>query len=313
MLMTEKVVVTGGAGFIGSHLVERLVKENFEVTVFDNFSTGFMQNLEKVKNEVKILKGDIRNFNEINNAVKDSKFVFHMAALSYVGESIKIPEAYNSVNIGGTLNVLKACHENSVERFLFPSTCIIYGEPEHDPTPETDPFKPNSPYGFTKVMGEFYAKFFNDVKGLPTICLRIFNAYGPRMKNRVISIFAEQILQGKAPSINGDGTQERDFVFVSDIVKGFIKAAKAPKNMDGKSFNIGTGESTTLNELVMKINELLETNVPLNHKENVATEIQKIIANTSLSKQALGFTAKTDFNSGMKKTIQTLKEEFKKK
>ena len=158
--MPEKIVVTGGAGFIGSHLIEALLEKDFEITVFDNFSTGFTGNLENCKGRIKLIKGDVRNYPEVEKAVAGAKYVFHMAALSYVWESMKKPQEYNSVNIDGTLNVLKASQLNSVSRVLFPSTCIVYGNPKISPTPENEPLDSHTPYGFTKVAGEFYCKFF---------------------------------------------------------------------------------------------------------------------------------------------------------
>ena len=309
--MPEKVVITGGSGFIGSHLAEELLKLDFEVVVFDNFSTGNIDNLKEAKQLVKVVKGDIRNYQEIEKAVSGATFVFHLAALSYVGESIKIPESYNQVNIDGTLNVLKACRSNSVEKFIFPSTCIVYGNPSKSPTSENEPLNAHTPYGFTKVAGEFYSKFFYEVHGLQTICLRIFNAYGPRMRQRVINKFADLMLENKPPVINGNGEQKRDFIFVSDIVDGFVKAMKAKKMLAGKSFNIGTGESTNLKELVEKINYSLGTNIPIQFQKEVSGETDEIIADVTLAEKELGFSSKVGLDNGLKITMQWLKNDHK--
>ncbi len=307
--MAEKIVVTGGAGFIGSTLVEALLeKGGFEITVLDNFSTGKRKNLEKASGKVKVAEGDICSYQETVKAIAGAKTVFHMAAFSYVGESIREPAKYNRENIDGTLNVLKAAHENSAERVVFPSSCIVYGKTGKTPIPETEPLNPNTPYGLTKLAGEFYCKFFTEVHGLETVCLRIFNAYGPRMQNRVLSIFADLILQGKSPKVSGDGTQARDFVFVEDIADGLVKAMEAGRNASGKSFNIGTGAGTNLNELIEKINESLGTSVEPEHVEVAAGEIDEIIADTRLSKEVLGFTARHSLDQGLEKTISWLKE-----
>jgi len=311
--MPEKVVVTGGCGFIGSHLVESLAEKNFDVVVFDNLSTGHLHNLGKVIDGVTLVKGDIRDYSETEKALKEAKIVFHLAALSYVGESMRIPEAYNHVNIDGTLNVLRACKSNSVQRYVFPSTCIVYGNPVVHPTPETSPLNPNSPYSLTKSVGEFYANFFHQEHGLEAICLRIFNAYGPRMQQRVISIFANSALQGRPISLNGSGNQERDFVFVSDIVEGFLCAMKAKERKCGHSYNIGTGKSTTLNDVIKKMDSLLGTNAKVEHKADVSNEIYRLVADTRLSKRELGFQSKVSFDAGLKKTLQALKKDFEKK
>jgi nucleoside-diphosphate-sugar epimerase len=309
--MDKKVVVTGGCGFIGSHLVESLVKKNYEVTVFDNLSTGFLHNLDNVKKDIKFIRGDIRNYKEVFNALKGAEIVFHLAALSYVGESIRIPEEYNKVNIDGTLNVLKACKENNVQRYIFPSSCIVYGNPEKNPVSEDSPLKPNSPYGITKMAGEFYAQFFNKEYGLETFCLRIFNAFGPRMKKRVISIFAESIFKNRPINVNGNGEQIRDFIFVSDIVNAFICAMKAKKNKCGKSYNVGTGKGTTLNTLIKKITSITGINGIVNYRKNVSSEIYELIADTNLSKKEIGFSARVELEEGLKRLLVSFKKEFK--
>jgi len=306
--MSEKIVVTGGAGFIGSNLIEKLLQEkDYEIIVLDNFSTGFKENLEKVKNKIKVIEGDICSLEQTTNALKETDYVFHLAAFSYVGESIKEPAKYNKENIDGTLNVLKAAKENSVKRVIFPSSCIVYGKTEKNPIPESEPLKPNTPYGLTKQVGEFYCKFFSEVHELDTVCLRIFNAFGPRMQSRVLSIFANLILQNKQPYVSGNGKQSRDFVFVGDIAEGLIKAMKAGKESKGKSYNIGTGKGTDLNELIEKINYVLGTNIKPEHGEIATGEIDSIIADISLAEKELDFKAKVDLNTGLKETIEWLK------
>ncbi len=305
----EKIVVTGGAGFIGSTIIESLLRKgDYEIIVFDNLSTGYLKNLEAVKDKIKIIKGDIRNLEQTQKALAGAKTVFHMAALSYVSESIQKPAEYNNVNIDGTLNVLKAAHANSVERVLFPSSCIVYGESKKIPIPETEALTPNTPYGLTKQVGEFYCKFFTQLHGLDTICLRIFNAYGPRMQNRVLSIFANLILQGKQPNVSGDGKQSRDFVYIDDIVSAFLAAMNAGKKQSGKSFNIGTGNGTDLNGLIQQINNCLGTSIQPHYDKIATGEIDTIIADTRLAKKELGFTAKTSLGQGLKGTINWLKQ-----
>ncbi len=307
--MSEKIVVSGGAGFIGSNLIEKLIEENkFEITVIDNFSTGYKENLELVKDKIELIKADACSYKEIKNVFSDAKYVFHLAAFSYVGESIKKPLEYNRNNIDSLINVLNASKENSVEKVIFPSTCVVYGESKKIPIPESEYLNPNTPYGLTKQAGEFYCKFFTEVHDLNTVCLRIFNAYGPRMQSRVLSIFANLMLEDKQPYLSGDGKQSRDFVFVEDIVNGLIKAMNSGKKAKGKSYNIGTGKGTSLNELIEKINLVLDKNIKPIHGEVAAGEIDEIIADVSLAEKELGFKAEVDLNSGLKKTIDWLKK-----
>lgn len=307
--MAEKIVVTGGAGFIGSNLIEKLIKENkFEITVIDNFSTGYKKNLELVKNEIELIQADACSYQEIKNAFSDAKYVFHLAAFSYVGESIKKPLEYNKNNLDSLINVLNASKENSVEKVIFPSTCVVYGQTEKTPIPESEPLKPNTPYGLTKQAGEFYCKFFTEIHDLDTVCLRIFNAFGPRMQSRVLSIFVNLMLEDKQPKLSGNGKQSRDFVFVEDIVNGLIKAMNAGKKSKGKSYNIGTGKGTSLNELIEKINLVLGKNIKPIHGEIAAGEIDEIIADTYLAEKELGFKAEVNLDSGLKKTIDWMKK-----
>jgi UDP-glucose 4-epimerase len=180
------------------------------------------------------------------------------------------------------------------------------------PIPESAPLNPNTPYGLTKQVGEFYCKFFTQVHGLDTICLRIFNVYGPRMQNRVLSIFANLLLQGQQPKVSGDGTQSRDFVFIRDVAKAFVKAMEAGKGQAGQSFNVGTGKGTNLNELIEKTNQCLGTNIQGLHQEVATGEIDTIVADTGLAKKALGFEAKTTLDDGLSETIEWVKSKAQK-
>ncbi len=312
--LSEKVVVTGGAGFIGSFLVERLVEQDFEVTVFDNFSTGYMENLSAVKDRVKVFRGDIRVPHEIEKAVNGAKFVFHMAAFSYAEESIQKPEEYNKVNIDGTFNVLNACRKQSVQRVLFPSTCLVYGPLANPGKLKEDlPLNTTNPYGLTKVAGENYCRVFNEIYGVETVSFRIFNAYGPRMQNRVISKFANLLLENKPPVVNGTGEQKRDFIFVADIVEGLLCGIRAKKEQCGKSYNIGTGEGLDLKQIISKIKEHLGTDINATYKERVKGETDVIIADTSLARKELGFSSKTGFEKGIKETMDWVKKDYQQK
>lgn len=303
----DKVLVTGGLGFIGSQLVEALVERNFQVSILDDFSLGFEKNIEKIKKEVEVIKGDVRNFSEVEKSVKDCKYVFHMSALSYVGESLKKPELYNEVNVEGTLNVLNASKLHNVERFVFPSTCVVYGNVPC-PIKEDSLVLPNSPYAITKAAGEYYCKFFTDVHGLDTICMRIFNAYGPRMNKRAISFFAEKLFANESPKVTGNGEQVRDFVFSSDIVDALIRAVNVPKKYVGNSYNVASGKGYSLNEVIALMNKVLGKNIAIEYVPEAKAEVFESIADTSLSKKHLGFEAKTSIEEGLKITLDSLKE-----
>ncbi len=237
-----------------------------------------------------------------------------MAALSYAEESIQKPELYNKVNMEGTFNVLRACQNESVQRVIFPSTCLVYGTAvKSGKLKENLPLNTTNPYGLTKVTGENYCRVFNEIYGLETICFRIFNAYGPRMQNRVISKFANLMFENKPPMINGTGEQKRDFIYVTDIAAGLITGIKAKKNQCGKSYNIGTGEARNLKQIIGLMNKHLKTNISASYKEKVKGETDVIIADTSMSKKELGFKSKVNLNNGIKLTMDRLKEDYAKK
>ncbi|MFH0714452.1 MAG: GDP-mannose 4,6-dehydratase [Candidatus Diapherotrites archaeon] len=308
--MQEKVVVTGGLGFIGSQIVEALVEQGYAVKVFDDCSLGFFENLEKVKGKYEFEKGDVRDFGALERAFKDAKCVFHMAALSYVGESLKFPEKYNDVNVLGTLNALRAAHSQNVPRFLFPSTCVVYGNISC-PISENSVLFPNSPYAISKVAGEFYTQYYHDIFGMETVSLRIFNAYGPRMRHRAVSMLAEKLFQGQSPNVTGDGRQIRDYVFSKDIVDAFVKAMRAPKRYCGAAYNVGTGKGTSLNDLLGKMNKTLGTSIPTQYIPQAQAEVFESIADTRLAFENLGFEAKTQVDDGLRKTLSALQEDFK--
>lgn len=311
--MNEKILVTGGAGFIGSFLVEKLVSLGKEVKVFDNFSTGSFENLSAVKDKIKVVKGDITKPKEIQNAAQDIDCVFHMAALSYAEESIANPREYNRVNIEGTFNTLEACRIRSVKRMVFPSTCLVYGPgTKKKKLSEELALNTTNPYGLTKATGEAYCRIFNELYSVETICLRIFNAYGPRMQNRVISKFAYLMFDNKPPVINGTGEQKRDFIYVSDIVEGILCGMHARKENCGKSYNIGTGKGLSLKEILAYMNGELHKKVPIEFRSRVLGETDVIIADTNLSKKEIGFSAKMPFDKGVKITMNWLKQNHEK-
>ena len=249
----KKAIVTGGAGFIGSNIVDKLVEQGIEVVVLDDLSTGFEKNINP---KAKFIKIDISEINPEDNypLLEGTDVVFHCAALARVQPSIQDPINFDKINIGGTLRMLKLAYNLGVKRFVYSASSSCYGNTSIFPTPETAPTNPLSPYGLQKYVGEQYCKMFSEVYGLDTVSLRYFNVYGERMNlegayKLVIAIFADQMLKGLPLTINNDGEQKRDFTYVGDIVDLNIKAATHPEKLNGEVFNAGNGNSYSVNEL----------------------------------------------------------------
>ena len=258
-----QTLVTGGAGFIGSHLVERLVAEGHRVRVLDNLSTGHRHNLEPLLDRVALTVGDIRDAALVQALSAGCDWVFHQAAVVSVPYSVEHPLATHAVNIAGTLNVLQAARAQGVRRVVFACSAAVYGDDAPLPQHEALTPAPASPYGLEKLTGEHYCRLFHRLYGLETVALRYFNVFGPRQDPRspysgVISIFVARALSGEAPVIYGDGEQTRDFVFVEDIVRANLLAATTPAAA-GRSYNIGRAEATTLNQLVALLGDIAGT------------------------------------------------------
>jgi len=281
-----KCLVTGGAGFIGSNLVDELINQGHDVVVADNLSTGKKENINEKANFVKY---DITWDNGIHNIFKGVDVVFHTAALARVQPSIEDPIAYDEVNVGGTLKILKACVDFGVKRFIFSSSSSVYGDVEEKdlPTTEDKDLNPISPYALHKLIGEQYCKLFSEIYGLETACLRYFNVYGNRMSldgayKLVIPIFTEQRLNGESMTINGDGEQRRDFTYVDDVVDANIKCMDYPLELNGDVFNIGHGDNRSVNEIADMIGGERV------HKDPVI-EPKATLADNSKAKKVLGF------------------------
>jgi len=253
-----RCVVTGGAGFIGSNLVDKLIDDGHEVIIFDNYSTGKKENINP---KAKFFLVDISHQPSFENkTMKDIMtgvdVVFHLAALARVQPSIENPIEYHNTNVNGTLNLLKACVDYNVERFVFSSSSSVYGDVEEKdlPTSENANLNPMSPYALHKLVGEQYCKLFSELYDLETVCLRYFNVYGERQPiegayTLVMGVFAQQMLQGNSMTIRGDGNQRRDFTYVGDVVDANIKCMDYPLELNGDIFNVGNGDNKSVNQI----------------------------------------------------------------
>jgi len=296
-------LVTGGAGFIGSHLVERLVRNGKKVTVLDNLCEGKIENLSGLLHKIKFIKGDIRSEKDLNRALRGVDYVLHQAALRSVPKSMLHPLEYNDVNVNGTLKLLIKAKEHKVKRLVFASSSSVYGERNKFPEKESDPVNPISPYATTKFIGENYCKLFSNSFGLETVSLRYFNVFGPRqsLDNQyavVIPKFIVSILNDEPPPIHGDGLQERDFTFVDNVVEANIKAATA-KNVSGEVFNVACGNANSVLDIVHKINKALCKNIKPVFEPKRAGDVRKTLADIAKLRTKLKINKFIQFEDGL--------------
>lgn len=301
-----KACVTGGAGFIGSHMTAALVASGCEVTVLDNLYTGFRRNLSTCLDKVTFVEGDIRDAGAVARAVDGCDVVFHFAAEVSVSRTIEKPVESALVNEIGTLNVLTAARQNQVRRVVLSSSAAVYGNEAGIPNREDMPNKPMSPYAVQKSTGEQYAAIFSDLYGLETVSLRYFNVFGPRQDpsspySGVISIFLDRANSGDRPQIYGDGEQTRDFIFVEDVVRANLLAA-CQDGVSGMVFNIGTGRGITINQLWDEVRFLAGTTEVPDCKPARAGDIRTSIADIELAREKLHFQPEVSFQEGLKRT-----------
>jgi len=304
-----KVVVTGGAGFIGSHLVDRLIVEGYEVIVLDNLSTGKIENVKHHLNNQKfnLVRGDVQNSRDVNKAIKDADIVFHLAAFVNVPLSIENPMLANNVNTRGTLNLLQAILKKNFARFVYVSTCAVYGEACYLPISEEHPTAPLSPYGVSKLAAEQYCKVFNRTLGLKTVCLRYFNIYGPRQfkgpYSAVITRFIDRLRENEPPIIYGNGEQTRDFLYVEDAVEACMLSL-SPENCVGEVINIGTGIKTTINELANLLIKLMKkTHIAPIYAAPRKEDIKHSYADISKAQKMLRYKPKVTLEKGLKRLL----------
>jgi len=306
----SRILVTGGAGFIGSHLVDRLLDEGFKVWVVDNLYTGQMENLiqHRGKKGFRFVEGDIRNFELVKKMVRGVDAVFHEAALVSVTRSVENPLLSNETNVTGTLNLLKACVDARVKRFVYASSSSVYGETETLPKHEDLATMPLSPYAVSKLAAENYVRVFHDVYGLETVCLRYFNVYGPRQTygpySGVISIFINRLLEDQPPIIYGDGEQTRDFTNAQDVVEANMLALSA-QNAVGEVFNIATGVTTSVNKLAEIIQEVMgKTNLASVYANPRPGDIRHSYADISKARKILGYNPRFQLEKGLAELVK---------
>jgi len=311
-------IVTGGAGFIGSHIVETLLHQGEKVKVIDNFSTGKKENLQfsqqTVKGELEIVEADIRDLNVLRREFKYADYVLHQAALRSVPKSYHNPQEYDEVNVRGTLNVLLAARECGVKRVVYASSSSVYGERKDLPEKENDLPNPVSIYAASKLNGEYYCNVFNHLYGLETVVLRYFNVFGPRqsLENKyavVIPKFIVCFLKGENPPIYGDGYQSRDFTYIKNVVKANILSVLKPE-AKGQVFNIANGKAHTVLEIYEFIKNYFGRDLEPKFEPPRPGDVRHTLGDISRAREILGYVPEVDFQQGMLLTIKWFQESF---
>jgi len=308
-----KALITGGAGFIGSHIATRLIGEGHEVRVLDNFSTGNRSNLAAYEGDFDLIEGDMQSYERAHNAVQGCEVVFHQAALPSVPRSIQDPLTSNAANVVGTLNILLASRDSGVRRVVFASSSSIYGADLTLPKQEDRAPMPISPYAVAKLASEGYCRSFSEVYGLETVALRYFNVFGPRQDPlsqyaAVIPRFITALFDGKPPVVFGDGEQSRDFTYIDNVVDANLRAAEA-EGVAGQTFNIACGERISLNRLLDEIRAIVRSDVEASYQEPRQGDVKHSLADISRAREQLGYEPLVDFNEGLTRTVESLRAE----
>lgn len=306
--MSRKVLVTGGAGFIGSHLVEALVQIGNDVRVIDSLITGRRENLSAVADRIEWIEGDILDMRALRQSMRDVEVVFHQAALASVQLSIERPTEVHSVCATGTLQVLEAARTSGVRRVVYAGSSSAYGNSTAERNRESDLPAPMSPYAAAKLAGENYCHSYFHSFGLETVCLRYFNVFGPRQDpaspySAVIPLFITRLLSGSPPIVYGDGLQSRDFTYVANVVHGNLLAATAP-SAAGKTINVANGQATSLIHLLKSLERLLGISSAPVHQAARAGEVRHSMADISAAVQHLGYKPLVDFETGLERSIE---------
>jgi UDP-N-acetylglucosamine/UDP-N-acetyl-alpha-D-glucosaminouronate 4-epimerase len=305
-----RVLVTGGAGFIGSNLVEALLERGDDVRVLDNFSTGSRAKLASLGREVEVVEGDLRSYERVHTSVRGVELVFHQGALGSVPRSVQDPLTTTAVNVEGTLNVLLAARDENVRRVVFASSSSVYGNAERMPLSEDQAPNPISPYGVAKLAAERFCVSFGHVYGLETVALRYFNVFGPRQDPSsqyaaVVPRFIGAIAEGRTITIDGDGTQSKDFTYVANVVNANLLAAEV-SNAAGRVVNVAMGGSESVNDLAELIGRLLGKDVSRVHGPERPGDVRLSCADISAAAEAIGYTPTVGFEDGLQRTIEAM-------
>jgi UDP-glucose 4-epimerase len=307
----QSALVTGGAGFIGSHLVDALVAGGCRVSVLDDLSAGKMENLQLSADGVDFHRGDIRDMSAVRRALGDCEAVFHLAAMVSVPQTVSDPLQSTEINIMGTVNVLEAARQRQCRAVIFASSCAVYGDHPQLPKTEQMPTQSLSPYAQQKLTAEQYLSLFHRIYDLSAVSLRFFNVYGPRQDpsspySGVISIFMNRALAQESPNIYGDGRQSRDFIYVKDIARALMLAA-AP-GAAGCVINVGSGKNVAIAELWEKISSLAGVRVPARYLEAREGDIRHSLSSIELAREVLGFAPSVDLDDGLLRTFEWYRE-----
>ena len=302
-----KILVTGGGGFIGSHLVDRLLEDGHGVRVLDNFATGRRENLIHVLEHIEVVEGDLQSYERVHTAVVGCEIVLHQGALPSVPRSVQDPLTSNATNVTGTLNVLLAARDAGVKRVVYASSSSIYGANPELPKHEGLLPQPISPYAVAKLAGEGFCRSFHEVFGLETVALRYFNVFGPRQDPlsqyaAVVPNFISALLEGEQPVVFGDGEQSRDFTYVGNVVEGNVLAMNA-EGVAGKPYNIAAGDRTTLNELLRHIGRLMGKQAGARYEAARLGDVKHSQADVSAAERDLGYSVNVSVEEGLRITI----------
>ena len=301
-------LVTGGAGFIGSHIAERLVERGDSVVVLDNLSTGKVENLAGCRDRITFIEGDLRDLDIVKSACRGVDYVLHQGALASVPRSIADPIASNEVNLNGTLNVLAAAREARVRRVVYAASSSVYGDTPTLPKQEDMPADPLSPYAVSKYAGELYCQAFVRLYGIETVVLRYFNVFGPRQDPTsqyaaVIPLFISALQRGEAPRVFGDGEQSRDFTYVANVVEANLLACQAP-DASGRVINIACGERITINDLIRALQQLLKVDTDPVYDQPRPGDVKHSVADITRARELLGYETVVAFEEGLRRTAE---------
>ena len=304
-----QLLVTGGGGFIGSHLVERLVRDGHRVRVIDNFTTGHRRNLSPFLDDIELVEGDLQSYERASAAVRGCEIVLHQAAMPSVPRSVQDPLTSNAANVIGTLNVLLAARDSGVRRVVFASSSSVYGSVPDLPKREDLPTLPISPYAVAKLASEGYCRSFTEVYGLETVALRYFNVFGARQDPlsqyaAVIPNFITGALRGESPTIFGDGEQSRDFTYIDNVVEGNVLAMSAPGVVAGRAYNVACGDRITLNELVATIGRVLGKTIEPRYEAPRPGDVKHSMADTTRAREDFGYEVVVPFEDGLARTVR---------